>query len=408
MNVLVALELALRSIFRNKERSLLTVLGIVIGVAAVIVTVAIGAGARASIDQQVANLGTNVVIILPGSTNTGGVNAGIGGASTLTLQDGLALLSVPDIVAVSPMVTLRTQVVSPYSNWQTSVAGVSPAWTYVRAWDLRSGTFFGDTDVAMSAKVCVIGTTVESNLFPNGNAIGQTIEIRNVPFRVIGVLTSRGHNTFGQDQDDTIIIPYSSAIQRLQSSNVASNIVNVIMFSIDDAANSQSAIDSVEALLRARHRIAAGTPDDFNIRNVQDLAGAAQSIALTLQILLASIATVSLVVGGIGIMNIMLVSVTERTKEIGLRMAVGAPANAILMQFLVESATLSTVGGVIGAMLGIAGSAVASAVGHFAFSPSPLVVAVAVLFSAAVGIFFGYSPAHRASTLDPIVALRTE
>ncbi len=408
MNIAVAMRLALTAIVRNKERSLLTVLGIVIGVAAVIITVSIGAGARASIDRQIANLGSNVAIVLPGSTMTQGANGGLGAASTLTLEDGLAIAHMPHVAAVTPMVTLRTQVISQFGNWNTQVQGVSPAWPYVRDWNLLEGTFFSDIDVATSAKVCIIGTTVAQELFPNSDPVGATLTIRNVPFRVIGVLVSRGHNTFGMDQDDLIVAPYSSVIQRLQSSSFGASVISVLMFSVDQEQNMQSTIASVTQLLRARHRIAPNALPDFNIRNTQDIANVAESTALTLQILLASVATVSLIVGGIGIMNIMLVSVTERTREIGLRMAVGAPSRAILMQFLVESATLSTVGGAIGVVLGIAGSIAASAIGKFTYVPSPLAIAGALLFSAAVGIFFGYSPARRAATLDPIVALRTE
>ncbi len=408
MNVAVAVRLAFAAILRNKERSLLTVLGIVIGVAAVIVTVSIGAGARASIDRQIANLGSNVVIIIPGSTVSQGANVGLGAASTLTLDDGLAIAHVPHVAAVTPIVSVRTQVISQYGNWQTQVQGASPAWPYVRNWGLHEGLFFSDADVATSAKVCIIGATVASELFPNQDPLGATLTIRNVPFRVIGVLESRGNNTFGMDQDDVIVAPYSAVMQRLQSSSSGANVVNVLMFSVDEQANMPNAISAVTQLLRARHRIAPGATSDFSIRNTQDIASVAASTALTLQILLASVATVSLIVGGIGIMNIMLVSVTERTREIGLRMAVGAPARAILMQFLVESAALATVGGAIGVILGIAGSLIASAIGKFGYEPSLPAIFGALLFSAAVGIFFGYNPARRAATLDPIVALRTE
>ncbi|MDE2481199.1 MAG: ABC transporter permease [bacterium] len=408
MNLALALRLALGAIVRNKERSLLTVLGIVIGVAAVIVTVSIGAGARASIDQQIANLGSNVVIVIPGSSATQGAHLGLGGAATLTLGDGLAIAHLPHVAAATPLVTLRTQVVSQYGNWQTQIQGAAPTWPFVRNWELSAGTFFSDTDVATSAKVCVIGATVASELFPNADPIGTTIAIRNVPFRVIGVLTTRGHNVFGMDQDDLIVVPYSALMQRLQSSNVRADAVNTLIFSVDDPTNMTGVTADVDALLRARHRIAPSALPDFSIRNTQDVASVATSTALTLQILLASVATVSLVVGGIGIMNIMLVSVTERTREIGLRMAVGAPGRAILMQFLVESATLATVGGAIGVVLGVVGSLVASAIGKFAYQPDLPSIIGALVFSSAVGIFFGYSPARRAATLDPIVALRTE
>jgi putative ABC transport system permease protein len=408
MNLAVAVAIAIRAIIRNKERSLLTALGIVIGVAAVIVTVAIGAGARASVQAQIANLGSNMIIVIPGSTSTQGANAGLGGASTLTLDDARAIVRVRHVAAVSPAVNLRTQAISATSNWQTSVNGVSPAWLFIRGWGLQSGTFFGDADVATSAKVAVIGTTVATNLFPDQDPVGATITLRGVPFRVIGVLTSRGHNAFGMDQDDVIFVPYSAVMQRLQASSVGANVISILFFSVDSQENTSSAIEDVTTLLRERHRLAPGVVNDFSIRNTQDLANVYASTALTLQILLASIATVSLIVGGIGIMNIMLVSVTERTKEIGLRMAVGAPSAAILMQFLVESATLATVGGAIGVAIGLGGGVIASMIGRFPFIPSLPAVAASLIFSAAVGIFFGYSPARRAAHMDPIVALRAE
>jgi putative ABC transport system permease protein len=406
----MAFVTALRALLRNRERSLLTVLGIIIGVAAVIVTVAIGAGARASIQATIAGLGSNLVVILPGSTNTGGVNVGIGAASTLTVGDGLAIVAqVRHVVAVTPMVSLRTQVVSQYSNWQTTVSGASPTWPYIRSWAIGSGSFFTDTDVATVAKVCVVGTTVANELFPGRtDVVGQTIEIRNVPFRIIGVLVSRGHNQFGMDQDDTVVVPYTSLIQRLSTSANGPNVVSALAVSVDKQSNIARAISDVTQLLRTRHRIVSPQADDFQVRNLADIAQAMSSAGLTLQILLASIATVSLIVGGIGIMNIMLVSVTERTREIGLRMAVGAPNAAILLQFLVEAGLLSIAGGAIGVVLGIGASAIAARIGHFPFSVSIPTVVLALGFSAAIGIGFGFYPARKAASLDPIVALRAE
>jgi putative ABC transport system permease protein len=410
VNLHLALDIAARALERNRERSLLTVLGIIIGVAAVIVTVAIGAGVRASIQASIANLGTNLVVILPGSTNTGGVNVGIGAASTLTVNDGLAIVQqVRHVAAVTPMVTLRTQVVSPNTNWQTTISGASPAWPYVRSWVLQSGSFFNDTDVALRAKVAVVGTTVASHLFPGQtNVVGQTIEIRNVPFRIIGELVSHGHNQFGMDQDDTVIIPYSSLLQRLSTSANGPNVVSALLISIDDQKNITSTIGDVSALLRVRHRIVPPEADDFQVRDLADIAKVATSTGVMLQILLASIATVSLVVGGIGIMNIMLVSVTERTREIGLRMAVGARNAAILLQFLVEAAMLSTIGGAIGVLLGIACAAAAAGLGKFPFTVSIVAIALSLAFSAAIGLGFGFYPARKAAQLDPIVALHAE
>jgi putative ABC transport system permease protein len=410
VNLPLAITIAFRALMRNRERSLLTVLGIIIGVAAVIVTVAIGAGAKASIEASIANLGSNVIVILPGSTNAGGVNAGIGAASTLTLSDGLAIAQqVPHAAAVTPVVTLRAQVISQYSNWQTTVSGASPAWPYVRSWYLQSGSFFSDADVATSAKVAVIGTTVASELFPGQDSvIGQTIRINNVPFRVIGLLVSRGHNAFGGDQDDTVVIPYSALLQRLSTSANGPNVVGALMISIDDPKNIASTITAVSELLRTRHRIVPPQTDDFQVRDLADIAQVANSTGVMLQVLLASVAAVSLVVGGIGIMNIMLVSVTERPREIGLRMAVGARNAAILLQFLVEAAVLSMLGGAAGVLLGVGFSAIAAVLGHFPFTVSFPTIALSLAFSAAIGIGFGYYPARKASLLDPIAALHAE
>ncbi len=410
MNLSLSVVIALRALLLNRERSILTVLGIIIGVAAVIVTVAIGSGARTSIEATIGSLGSNLVIILPGSTTAGGVNVGIGSASTLTVGDGLAIAQqVRHAAAVTPLVVLRTQAISQYSNWQTSVAGVSPAWPYVRSWKIASGSFFGDSDVATSAKVCVIGTTVEQQLFPGGEEpIGQMIEVNNVPFRVIGVLTSHGHSVMGTDQDDVIVIPYSSLLHRLSTSASGPDVVGALAVSVDDPEHVTRTLSEIAQLLRTRHRIVPPQSDDFQVRNLADIAQAASAAGLTLQILLASVATVSLIVGGIGIMNIMLVSVTERTREIGLRMAVGAPAGAILLQFLVEAVVLSLVGGGIGIGLGIVLSAVAAHVGRFPFTVSIPTIVLSLAFSAAIGIGFGFYPARKASHLDPIAALHAE
>ena len=408
MNVRLAVGIALRALMRNRERSLLTVLGIIIGVAAVIVTVAIGTGARSSIESSISTLGSNVVVILPGSVTTNGANIGTGAASTLTLDDGLAIArQVRHVAAVTPLVSLREQVISQSGNWQTNIVGVSAAWPYVRRWAVAAGSFFNDADVAVSAKVCVIGTTVARQLFGDRTALGATITIRNVPFRVVGVLASRGH-TFGADQDDTVVIPYSALLERISTSANGPSVVSALMISIDDSRNVAATIATTSRLLRTRHRIVPPQGDDFSVRDLADVAKVMTSAGLTLQILLASVATVSLVVGGIGIMNIMLVSVSERTREIGLRMAVGAPGSAILLQFLVEAAVLSLLGGLIGSVLGIGASAIAARVGHFAFVVSIPTVALALVFSAAIGIAFGFYPARKASHLDPIVALRAE
>jgi putative ABC transport system permease protein len=398
-------RMAILALLRNRSRSLLTMLGVVIGVAAVIITVAIGTGARTSVSDQINALGSNMVIVLPGSLNQGGVRTGSGGASSLTPADGMAIAKLPHVSAVSPTVTLRTQVVSNGNNWQTTVSGVAPSYTFIRSWPMASGTFVSQSDTDSSAKVAVLGQTVISNLFPDGtNPLGQTVLIKNVPFVVIGTLTSKGQSGVGQDQDDTIVIPYTSMLQRITGQTTLAG-MDVSADSGDNVAAVQA---EVTTLLEARHNITNGRADDFMVRNLQDIAAAASSTAAILQLLLAGVATVSLIVGGIGIMNIMLVSVTERTREIGLRLAVGARRSAILWQFLIEAISLSTVGGAIGVVFGFAGSLAVSLGAHWPAAVPLSAVLFSVAFSALVGVFFGYYPAAKASRLDPIVALRFE
>jgi putative ABC transport system permease protein len=397
-------RLALAALIRNRSRSVLTMLGVVIGVAAVIVTVAIGTGAKASVADAINGLGSNLIIVAPGSVSTSGAKTGAGGASSLTALDGQAIAALPGVAAVSPSITARVQVVGNGQNWNTTATGVAPTYTAVREWQPIEGRFFTQAETDDGAKVAVLGQTVVTNLFPNTDPVGQNIVVKGVPFTVIGVLSAKGQSGVGQDQDDTLLMPYTSAQQRL----IGGTSVGTLMVSAVDAAHIDPVQTEITALLEQRHKIVAGGTDDFQVRNLQDIAATASSTASILGLLLAAVAAVSLLVGGIGIMNIMLVSVTERTREIGLRVALGARAAAILRQFLIEAVLLSTGGGAIGVVLGIAG---ASAIAIFAKWPTSVPVAsilLALAFSSAVGVIFGFWPAKKAAALDPIRALRFE
>ena len=405
MTFAATLRLALQALVRNKIRSLLTMLGIVIGVAAVIVTVAIGVGARISVQSSIDSLGSNLIVVQPGSVTQTGARSGFGGASTLTPDDGLAIAKLPGVASVSPQVTIRTQVVAGENNWQTTVTGVAPTYTFIRSWPLAAGRFFGQSEVAASAKVAVLGATVVQQLFPGGGSpIGATVIVKGAPFTVIGTLTPLGQSGAGQDQDDTVLIPYTSAMERLTGLTT----VNALLVSAADAKSIDAVQQSVTQLIEQRHRITRGQPDDFQVRNLQSIAQAASQTGAVMEFLLAGVAAVSLVVGGIGIMNIMMVSVTERTREIGLRMAVGARGRTILNQFLTEAIALSTIGGVIGVIAGAIGTLLVSSIAHWTTTIPLQWVAASVLFSALVGIFFGYYPAKKAARLNPIDALRFE
>ncbi|MGA9420189.1 MAG: ABC transporter permease [Candidatus Cybelea sp.] len=405
MNIKATLRLALAALIRNKTRSLLTMLGIVIGVAAVIITVAIGVGARTSVQASINSLGSNLIVVQPGSVTQSGARTGFGAASTLTPADGLEIAKLPGVAAVSPTVSLRTQVVAGENNWQTTITGVAPTYTFIRSWGLSAGGFFNQNDVTSDAKVAVLGQTVARQLFPGGaSPIGQTVIIKGAPFTVIGTLDPLGQSGLGQDQDDVVLIPYTSAMERLTGLTT----VNTLMVSAATAAQIDGVTQSVTSLLEERHRIVPPQTDDFQVRNLQAIAQTASQTGAILELLLAGVAAVSLVVGGIGIMNIMLVSVTERTREIGLRMAVGARAGSIMRQFLAESIVLATIGGLIGVAAGGIGALALALLTHWPTAVPLQWVLASVAFSALVGIFFGYYPARQAAALSPIEALRFE
>ena len=401
----VLIRVAGDSIRKNKMRTLLTMLGIVIGVGAVIIMVAVGQGAQKSIANQINALGTNLLIVTAGSSNQGGVSQGAQAFNRLTIEDAEKLRSEGTLFAgVTPVVNTRTQVIGGGTNWRTTINGVSTDFQTIRDWQTQSGTFFTDTDVRGLRKVAVIGTTVAENLYPGTDPVGSQIQIRNVPFEIVGVLAPKGQNAGGQDQDDIVVIPYTTAQSRL-SGNTRIWQILVSATSPDDIAAAQA---EVRSIMRESHRIAEGDEDDFTVRNQTEIASAAQGTTKIMTWLLASIASVSLIVGGIGIMNIMLVSVTERTREIGIRMAIGARGSDVLTQFLVESIVMSVLGGAVGLAVGVGGAQLLALFTGWSTSVPVQAVALAIGFSAAVGVFFGYYPARKAAALDPINALRYE
>jgi putative ABC transport system permease protein len=398
-------NVALRALRRNKMRSVLTALGIIIGVGAVIAMVGIGNGAKAQVEAQIASLGQNVILIFSGSTTSSGIRTGWGGAGTLKVEDAEAIRrEVPGVVGVSEEVVSTTQVAAGNQNWFTRIYGESADYFDIRQWPLADGAPFTPQDVRSANKVCVIGRTTATQIYGNDDPVGQILRIKEVPFTITGVLTPKGLSTQGVDQDDIVIMPYTSAMKRVIGGTTLRNI-NV---QIGDARQVEAAQQQIISLLRQRHNIRPGRDDDFTVRNQQEIAEAATATSRIMTLLLGAIAGVSLVVGGIGIMNIMLVSVTERTREIGVRMAVGAHGSDILTQFLIEAVTLSSVGGVIGIICGVGASKILSAYAHWPTLISLSSIAIAFLFSAAVGIFFGFYPARKAAALDPIEALRYE
>jgi putative ABC transport system permease protein len=401
----VLIRVAGDSIRKNKMRTLLTMLGIVIGVGAVIIMVAVGQGAQRGIANQINALGTNLLIVTAGSSNQGGVSQGAQAFNRLTVEDAERLKREGTLFAgVTPVINTRTQVIGGGTNWRTTINGVSSDFQTIRDWQVQSGTFFTESDLRSMRKVAVIGSTVAENLFPGMDPVGSQIQIRNVPFDIVGVLATKGQNAGGQDQDDIVVIPYTTAQTRLAGNTRIWQIL-VSATSPQDVAAAQQ---EVSAIMRESHKLASGEDDDFTVRNQTEIANAAQGTTKIMTWLLASIASVSLIVGGIGIMNIMLVSVTERTREIGIRMAIGARGSDVLTQFLVESIVMSVLGGAVGLAVGVGG---AQLVAHFTGWSTAVpvqAVALAIGFSAAVGVFFGYYPARKAAALDPINALRYE
>lgn len=401
----MTLRIALRALGRNKLRAFLTMLGIIIGVGAVIAMVAIGEGAKATIRAQIASLGTNVLIVLPGTATQGGVRTGSGGVNTLVDGDAKAMMQELSSVAfASPTLRRPEQIVAGNLNWSTLTQGVAPEFQQIRDWQVADGRFIHEGDIESAAKVAVIGQTVVSQLFGNDDVLDSVIRIRNIPFRVVGVLEPKGQSSQGTDQDDTVIIPYTTMQKRLMRITY----VQSITVSAVSAERVPDAQEQIAALLRQRHRIGPDREDDFIIRNLSDIAEAASTSARVMAVLLGAVASISLLVGGIGIMNIMLVSVTERTREIGIRMAVGARSRDIMLQFLVEAVVMAATGGAIGILLGIGSAEVLKVWAQWPTLVSPPIVAVAFLFSGAVGVFFGFYPAKQAANLDPIEALRYE
>jgi putative ABC transport system permease protein len=401
------IRVAFRALVRNKMRAALTMLGIIIGVSAVIAMVSIGQGASASVQAQIDAIGTNLLFVSAGAQNVGGVRSGTGdtGTNTLTVDDLDAIKrEVPSVSMVTPSVNTRSQLVAGNMNWNTAVTGVSEQYPEIRKWPVASGSFFTDADVRTAARVIVIGKTLADNLFPGSDPIGQDLRVVNLPFRVVGVMSSKGQDPQGRDQDDVAFAPYTTVQKKLLGRDRI-QIAYVSAISQDATYTAQSQITD---LLRQRHKLTASEPDDFTVRNMTDVAEAANETSKTMTILLACIAGVSLLVGGIGIMNIMLVSVTERTREIGIRMAIGARSSAVRSQFLIESIVLSLTGGTIGIILGVVLSLAIPAFLGWPTLVSMMAIVGSVLFSAAVGIFFGYYPARKAASLDPIEALRYE
>ena len=406
--LLMTVLVAFRVLSRNRMRSALTMLGIIIGVGAVIAMVSIGEGAKAAVQAQIASFGTNVITILPGAMTVSGVRSGHGGAVTLTAADMEELKKIPGVMYAGWARRDAMQVVHENKNWFTTINGVTPSYLVIRGWSTVSGDFFTQTDMDSAAKVVLLGNTVFKNLFePGEDPVGATIRIKNIPFRVVGALDAKGYDTRGSDQDDVVFIPFSTAERKVMGTKFLGSI-GAGFLSAESPEQMAQVVDEVKRILRQRHKLRPDQEDDFTVRNQLDTAKIQEGTSESMKLLLLAVASISLLVGGIGIMNILLVSVTERTREIGIRMAVGAKRRHILLQFLVEAVVLSAMGGLIGVGLGVAGAKAASNLAGWPTIISGDILLIAFGFSALVGIFFGLYPANKASRLNPIEALRYE
>jgi len=405
MNLLFTMKTAFMALLRNRLRSGLTMLGIIIGISSVIVMISVGQGAKASIENQIKSMGTNMLMVMSGSMKSMGQRQAAGSSQTMTPEDVEAILKeCPAVLNATPNVSSSGSLVYGNANWTSSLLGVSPDYFIIRDWQTSSGTVFTESDVNGANKVCVLGTEVVANLFPNEDPIGKMIRIKGIPFKVVGVMVSKGQAAMGPNQDDTVIIPYTTLMKRiLNQTNISGIMVSAV--SQDQISDAK---EQITELLRARHRIKKGGEDDFFIGSQTDMTNKATSIANVMTLLLGSVASISLIVGGIGIMNIMLVSVRERTREIGIRMALGARSRDILLQFMVEAFVLSLIGGLVGIILGVSGAMLISKIAKWSTYISFISIVLSIGFSSAIGIFFGFYPARMAAQLNPIEALRFE